>query len=52
MIMSLVERWLRGIGLDYAVPSFIEFGIVSPVALVQLDISDYDVLNITDQTDR
>ncbi len=50
--MSLVERWLRGIGLDYAVPSFNEFGIISPATLVQLDVSDFDRLNITDQKDR
>lgn len=50
--MGLVDSWLEGIGLAYAVPVFSAQGINSPDLLSELDVVDFPELGITDQNDR
>lgn len=50
--MGLVDSWLEGIGLGYAVPIFAGQGINSPDMLSELDVVDFPELGITDQNDR
>lgn len=49
---NLVDSWLIGIGLGYAVPIFAGQGINSPDALSELDVVDFPELGISDQNDR
>lgn len=49
---NLVDSWLNGIGLGYAVPIFAGQGIDSPDMLSELDVVDFPELGITDQNDR
>ncbi|CAM9985811.1 unnamed protein product [Pylaiella littoralis] len=49
---NLVDSWLNGIGLGYAVPVFAGQGISSPEMLAELDIVDFPELGISDQNDR
>lgn len=50
--MGLVDSWLEGIGLGYAVPIFAGQGINSPDMLSALDVVDFPELGISDQNDR
>lgn len=50
--MGLVESWLEGIGLGYAVPIFAGQGITSPDMLSELDVVDFPELGISDHNDR
>lgn len=50
--MGLVDSWLEGIGLGYAVPIFAGQGINSPDMLSSLDVVDFPELGISDQNDR
>eukprot|EP00752_Nemacystus_decipiens_P001350 g1339.t1 len=49
---NLVDSWLNGIGLGYAVPIFAGQGINSPDMLSELDVVDFPELGISDQNDR
>ncbi|CAN0381489.1 unnamed protein product, partial [Ectocarpus sp. 12 AP-2014] len=49
---NLVDSWLNGIGLGYAVPIFAGQGIDSPDMLSELDVVDFPELGISDQNDR
>ncbi|CAM9881114.1 unnamed protein product, partial [Choristocarpus tenellus] len=50
--MGLVETWLAGIGLGYAIVSFKTQGISSPDELAQLSLYDFDELGVIDPNDR
>ena len=50
--MGLVETWLNGIGLHYAMPNFEAAGIVTPQALAELDASYFEALGVQDPEDR
>ena len=50
--MGLVATWLNGIGLTYAVPSFVAAGIDTPEALAELSVSHFEALGVTDAEDR
>lgn len=49
---NLVDSWLNGIGLGYAVPIFAGQGINTPDMLSELDVVDFPELGISDQNDR
>lgn len=49
---NLVDSWLNGIGLGYAVPIFAGQGIDTPDMLSELDVVDFPELGISDQNDR
>lgn len=46
--MKLVDHWLRGIGLEYAIPRFHEQGITTPQKLAQLNLRDMYELGKTE----
>ena len=50
--MGLVDNWLEGIGLGYAVPIFAGQGINSPEILSELDVVDFPELGISNHNDR
>jgi Kinesin motor domain/SAM domain (Sterile alpha motif) len=51
--MMLVGKWLKGIGLDYAVPTFEAAGIVTAEALSELDpMVHFESLGVTRPDDR
>lgn len=50
--MGLVDNWLEGIGLGYAVPIFSAQGISSPDTLSKLSVIDFPELGISDPNDR
>jgi kinesin family member 2/24 len=51
--MMLVGKWLKGIGLDYAVPTFEAAGIVTAEALSELDpMVHFESLGVTSPDDR
>lgn len=49
---GLVDGWLQGIGLGYAVPIFAAQSITTPETLARLEIVDFPELGISDQGDR
>jgi Kinesin motor domain/SAM domain (Sterile alpha motif) len=51
-LMMLVGKWLKGIGLDYAVPTFEAAGIVTAEALSELDPTHFESLGVTSPDDR
>lgn len=49
---GLVDGWLQGIGLGYAVPIFSAQSINTPESLSRLEVVDFPELGISDQNDR
>ena len=48
----LVEGWLQGIGLGYAVSSFKDHHLLTPEDLSQLQLEDFEALGVVDLADR
>lgn len=49
---ELVETYLKGIGLEYAMPTFDAAGIVTPAALAELEVNFFEALGIESPEDR
>lgn len=49
---DLVDAWLQGIGLGYAVPIFLAQSINTPDALSRIEVVDFPELGISNQNDR
>jgi SAM domain (Sterile alpha motif) len=48
----LVEGWLQGIGLGYAISAFKEQDLLTPEDLSQLQLEDFEALGVVDLEDR
>ncbi|KAG5192567.1 hypothetical protein JKP88DRAFT_138748, partial [Tribonema minus] len=50
--MVLVETWLSGIGLGYAIPTFKAQGVIVPEKLSRLSLDEFEGLGVTNTEDR
>jgi SAM domain (Sterile alpha motif) len=50
--VGLVDTWLTGIGLGYALPAFQTAGVTNATSLSRLELESFDALGVLDVADR